>query len=475
MSVLWVIGDSTLSAFDDNYYYPRYGYGTMLECYLDQSIEVKNIALSGRSSKSYTMEPEYHTLLEGMKKGDFLIIGFGHNDEKTEEGRYTNANGDFKTEGSFAHSLYENYIRPAGQAGCVPILCTPIVRRTESREWADENLHKTEDVEGFPGGDYRQAIIDLGKEMHIAVVDMTEYTRRLYDDMTPRNTLYLHAWTSNREIGVDNTHTNMWGARVNAWTVLKKIKEMGIKGLSEYIINTDDNLLNDREKYLFANSSYVPVTFSDDLRQSSLFEDYKEYKGTVFGDVSDDISKENFTLETDQDGNMHIAVRNNKGKIAMSSDGIAMYYKKVPANEKFTLTATVKVNDFFLNDQVAFGLMVRDDCYIDEYITDVLGDYVAAAPLHLTMTGDAVSTFARKNGKLVYGGKVHSVIKPGGVYRVRLSATGDGYMAQFGDGPEVTGGFDFKLTAIDPKHVYVGMFVTRNADVTFSDIQYVTQ
>ena len=81
MSTLWVIGDSTVSSFEDKYYYPRYGYGTMLDKYLDDSIKVVNIALSGRSTKSYTTEPQYNELLSGMKQGDFLIIGFGHNDE----------------------------------------------------------------------------------------------------------------------------------------------------------------------------------------------------------------------------------------------------------------------------------------------------------------------------------------------------------------------------------------------------------
>lgn len=65
---LWVVGDSTLSSFEDKYYLPRYGYGTKLQEYLDDEIIVKNIALSGRSSKSYTTEPEYQTLLSGMKK-----------------------------------------------------------------------------------------------------------------------------------------------------------------------------------------------------------------------------------------------------------------------------------------------------------------------------------------------------------------------------------------------------------------------
>ena len=66
---LWVIGDSTVSSFNDKYYYPRFGYGTKLVCYLDDCIEVRNIALSGRSSKSYLEEPEYKELIAGMKQG----------------------------------------------------------------------------------------------------------------------------------------------------------------------------------------------------------------------------------------------------------------------------------------------------------------------------------------------------------------------------------------------------------------------
>ena len=56
MSTLWVIGDSTVSSFEDKYYYPRYGYGTMLDKYLNDNVKVVNIALSGRSSKSYLSE-----------------------------------------------------------------------------------------------------------------------------------------------------------------------------------------------------------------------------------------------------------------------------------------------------------------------------------------------------------------------------------------------------------------------------------
>ena len=89
---VYVVGDSTLSAFSDDYYLPRYGYGTQLSRYLQEGVQVVNLALSGRSSKSFLTEENYKKLLDGLSCGDFLVIGFGHNDEKHEPERYTNPN-----------------------------------------------------------------------------------------------------------------------------------------------------------------------------------------------------------------------------------------------------------------------------------------------------------------------------------------------------------------------------------------------
>ena len=44
------------------------------------------------------------------------------------QNRYTDADGDVKTEGSFKNSLYKNYIEPAEEKGAKPVLLTPIVR-----------------------------------------------------------------------------------------------------------------------------------------------------------------------------------------------------------------------------------------------------------------------------------------------------------------------------------------------------------
>lgn len=468
---LWVVGDSTLSSFEDKYYFPRYGYATQLQEYLDGEVAVKNIALSGRSSKSYTTEKEYQTLLSGMKKGDFLIIGFGHNDEKTEADRYTQGEGSYREPGTFANSLYENYIVKAREVGCTPVLCTPIVRRCPMGRWNAQQLHITAPIAGFAGGDYPKAVRDLGRELNIPVVDMTIMTKDLYDSLGPEETMYLHAWPSNKEISVDNTHTNIWGARVNAYLCLSEIKRIGVEGLSEHITGLEkDAPRPSKEKYLVPNKDYKPTVFDSNLCDSEIWEKAGQWKPTVFGDISERPSKEKFTLEA-ADGSFHIAVRGNSGKIAPVSDGIAMFYTKVSVNDNFVFTAKMKINDYFLNDQVSFGLMVRDDMYIDRVTPDILGDYVAAAPLLLTHEDAPVNCFARKSGALIFGGTCLRGYKPGETVDLRIESTSDGYACTFGEETAVTGGFDFKLTAVDPENVYVGMFAARNADVTFSDVR----
>lgn len=464
---VWIIGDSTVSSFADNYYYPRYGWGTQIDKYLDGTYEVKNIALSGRSSKSYVNDKEYKELTAGMKQGDYLLIGFGHNDEKAEADRYTDPNGDYKTAGSFSNSLYENYIKPAQAAGTTVILCTPIVRRTATAEWSDSNLHITKDSGDFKGGDYAQSIRNLGKELNIPVVDMTKMTKELYDTLGPDETVNLHAWTSSKATSVDNTHTNIYGGTYNAYLVTKTIKELGVAGISEHITAKEAPVKAD---VLKSNPDYKEAEYSGELKQSELWKDAGVFKGSIFGDIGGDpnLIKDKFILEGNEDGSIHIAV-NGKGKISSTTDGMAMYYYKVPADSNFVITANATVNSINKHNQVAFGLMARDAMYIDVNDKSALGDYVAAGSIQ---QGTA-NCFKRKDGALGYGGKLENPVEAGKTYALKIESNSDGYACTFGDNAAISGGFDFKLTSIDADYVYVGLFVARQADVTFSDIKLV--
>ncbi len=472
-STIWVVGDSTVCAFNDGYFYPRYGYGTQLLEYFDaKRFEVQNLALSGRSSLSFLQEANYKTLIDGMAEGDILIIGFGHNDEKGETARYTNPNGDYKTAGSFANCLYENYVKPAQEKGVTVILATPIVRRSATGEWKDSELHITTTSGEFEGGNYPEAIRALGKAAGAAVVDMTALTKEAYDALGAEESLNLHAWLSSKPGSVDNTHTNIWGAKYNAYLLAKAVKEMNLAGISEHISNVD--AAPAKAEHLVSNPDYVEPVYDSNLAQSEIWADYGLFKGTVFGDVGGTPNTENQTLEADADGNMHIAVRNNKGKISSASDGVAMYYIKLPADAGFTLSADMTINDYDSNNQVAFGLMVRDAMYIDFNSKDPNGDSVNAAFSRLADMDSAsamYNSYCRKDGKLVYGPSLSRAYTKGETVTMVLSGTTDGYSTKIGDEESVSGGFDFKLTNYDEEYVYIGMFAARNADVTFSNIR----
>ena len=296
---------------------------------------------------------------------------------------------------------------------------------------------------------------------------MTKMTKELYDTLGPDETVNLHAWTSSKATSVDNTHTNIYGGTYNAYLVTKTIKELGVAGISEHITAKEAPVKAD---VLKSNPDYKEAEYSGELKQSELWKDAGVFKGSIFGDIGGDpnLIKDKFILEGNEDGSIHIAV-NGKGKISSTTDGMAMYYYKVPADSNFVITANATVNSINKHNQVAFGLMARDAMYIDVNDKSALGDYVAAGSIQ---QGTA-NCFKRKDGALGYGGKLENPVEAGKTYALKIESNSDGYACTFGDNAAISGGFDFKLTSIDADYVYVGLFVARQADVTFSDIKLV--
>lgn len=475
---LWVVGDSTAAAFQDNYYYPRYGWGTQLERYF-QRITIQNLAVSGTSTKSYLNTEQYQTLLQNMKAGDYLIIGFGHNDEKAESGRYTNPNDSINTPGSTQYFLSEYYFKPAKNAGVSPVVCTPIVRRDRGNNYTGESGHVISTqttVEGtFPGGNYSKAIQMAGVAKNVPVLDLTKRTRDLYERLTAQGAKYHHAWVSSREVSIDNTHTNLYGAAYNAWLIADELSKTG-SPLKNYII---DNPLPPDPSILSVNPNYQEHTFSRPAADSSIWSGAGDWKATVFGDIGgyEYLNPLYFTLQPYENGSVQLAAGRfdpttgtaSVGKIGNNTDGIAMYYTAVPADRNFTLSADIMINQLDANPQASFGLMVRDDIYLDTVSSDTLGDYVAAGPLMMG-SNDPWNCFARKSGALTRGGSLSRIYGPGDSLHIEIRKSSDGYTCTFGDNAQVSAGFDFPLTAVDSEYVYPGFFVARSADVSFWNI-----
>lgn len=497
---LWLVGDSTVCEFNDAYFYPRYGYGTQIANYLDDTYTVRNLALSGRSSKSFLAESNYKTLTDGLSAGDVLVIGFGHNDEKNESARYTNPNGDYQANGSFAKSLYDNYVKKAIDVGAEVILCTPIVRRSDSDKLSDSNCHITSDATDsagntYPGGDYPAAIRKLvqdagGADAGVYLVDLTNLTKNLYNEIGAGETLYLHAWTGgvgvDKDTGkdpgdpksVDNTHLNIYGAKMVAWMFAKELSEKTGNNAPEIKAHIKSNIASlkpSKAVDLVSNPNYVKPDYTAPSGGSTLFPAYStgdgiQFQASVFGDVggADKITTSKFSFGRDANGDMQIAAM-GQGKIASGSDGIAMYYYRIPVEKTFKISAKAKLNSFVANNQVAFGLMARDDMYIDTSATTIKSDYVVAGSIEMDKTG--TNCFCRRSGSLVKGAALPSgVLAEGKEYDLSIEYNGDGFTCTFGDQEPQSGGYDFQLTSVDSKYVYVGMFVARNANVTFSNI-----
>ena len=218
MKTLFLVGDSTVSdyALEPDRYYPRWGYGMAIGEYLLEGVRVNNLALPGRSSLSFLGEDNYKVLLDNLKKGDILLIGFGHNDQKLDE-RFTTPTADFTDKTSIGYTLKNFYIDLAKSRGAKVVLCTPISRRSLDNDYTKTCGHVTD------AGDYRNAIFETGLKTGVDLIDMTLLTTALYLKWGLEKTKLLHA-TNDLDINnTDNTHLNSYGARVIAYTLIESV------------------------------------------------------------------------------------------------------------------------------------------------------------------------------------------------------------------------------------------------------------
>jgi lysophospholipase L1-like esterase len=231
---VYIAGDSTACEYgtDDNYALPRAGWGMYLDEFLS-GVDVKDLAKSGRSSKSLTTEDEYKEIFDNIKEGDYLLIQFGHNDAKNssdedKELRYTNPEGDKDTEGSFKNSLYVNYIQPAQEKGAIPILLTPISRRKFGEDGKVTDSH----------GLYDDDVRELAEELDIVCLDLTEDTAEVYNAVGEEGSKAYHAIFKDGtkgDNGFDNTHLNHYGAEQVAAMVAEALLTENADGLGQYV------------------------------------------------------------------------------------------------------------------------------------------------------------------------------------------------------------------------------------------------
>ena len=163
-SKIILVGDSTVQQMSG------WG-GAFCSKHVTSFLACVNLGRGGRSSYNYRAEGSWDIALAEMKTPGYeqiwVLIQFGHNDQPGKPGRST----DLATE--FPENL-RHYIRDVRAAGAIPVLVTPLTRRSFEAGKLQRDLD--------PWGD---AIRAVGKEMDVPVVDLLARSSEAVEGMGP--------------------------------------------------------------------------------------------------------------------------------------------------------------------------------------------------------------------------------------------------------------------------------------------------
>ncbi len=370
---------------------------------------------------------------------------------------------------SFQYTLYESYVKLAKEKQATPILCTPIVRYDGSGAYTGNSVHVT------IKGDYAAAVKALGAATDTAVVDLTTLTKELYksDNETAK---YFHAHPTysgekpdEKPAGIDTTHLNKFGAKAVAYLFADAVK-------------TSDCAL----KANIRTNSAAPtkaVDYPDAIKAEYVRPDYSPFNpadttakkltdgwyATAMGDLGGasvtpfkiGYANEKFTF----------AVDDGKGKFDTTADGFGAAFMQVDAKKNFTVSADVTITGIGINkpNQSAFGIMLRDDIYINKTTKGdgltLNSNYVAAGAF-----GDGSGAiFCRENTKLIK--ESNSVgVAVGATFVVSIERIGQAVNVKIGNYTKTYTDFDF--IAVDNAYMYVCLFANRGISAEFTNVNF---
>jgi lysophospholipase L1-like esterase len=194
---VFIAGDSTASYYESERA-PRNGWAQTFQSKFkdDAKVLVVNSAISGRSSKSFINEGWYRMIEPLIKQGDYLLIQFGHNDEKCGSNPpQTRDKFDLAVSGTYPNDVagkiqgtddmsfqrwLEKYIKLAKSKNATPIILTPTTRINVDKDKKtglfpiDQSTHViiAEKSSAKYVGDYSQTIRDTAKANGIALIDI---------------------------------------------------------------------------------------------------------------------------------------------------------------------------------------------------------------------------------------------------------------------------------------------------------------
>jgi rhamnogalacturonan acetylesterase len=231
---LYLIGDSTVKNGSGEGSDSLWGWGSFIDTYFDSAkINIENHAIGGRSSRTFLTDGRWDKILATLKKGDYVMIQFGHNDggalDDTERAR-----GTIPGTGPDSTKIYNpirkvdevvhtygwylrKYANEAKAKSATVIICSPIPRNDFE---ADGTIKKDKYAAWA-----KEAAAQTGANF-IPLNDLViaEYQK-------------LGAATVKAYFPKEHTHTNKEGAELNAKIIANFIKDKNTGKLKKYLIN----------------------------------------------------------------------------------------------------------------------------------------------------------------------------------------------------------------------------------------------
>lgn len=219
---VFMIGDSTMANKSLDADNQERGWGHVLGGFFSENIRVENHAVNGRSSKSFIDEGRWQEVLNRIRPGDYVLIQFGHNDEKADEKRHTDPGTTFDAN-------LRKFVTETRSKGGIPVLFNSIVRRNfgeNANAIAADDVRSEKSTAVEEGdklvdthGKYLDSPRNVAREMKVCFIDLNDATRKLVESYGVEGSKRLFMWIPE---GVspacpkgrqDNTHLNVFGAR----------------------------------------------------------------------------------------------------------------------------------------------------------------------------------------------------------------------------------------------------------------------
>ena len=228
--IVFITGDSTVKNKDSDKD-GMWGWGSQAYTVFDQDkVTCVNVAKAGRSTRSYVREGRWEQVYNTLQPGDFVLLQFGHNDicpiaDAKERGVIPGTadtchvykmekDGRYEVVYSFGWYL-RKMIDDCREKGATPIL----VSLTPRNEWPHGKVERRNDSYGKW---YREVVEQTGVDF----LDVHNISADFLDRKFASKSEEKSKKAASRYFNNDHTHTSLAGARMNAQSVAKGLRDI---------------------------------------------------------------------------------------------------------------------------------------------------------------------------------------------------------------------------------------------------------